>query len=278
MVSRSWAELAEDDSWKPEVVAYSWGEGQVNGHGRYIDGGYIGTPRLLPCSQTEVIRQVVCSHETTFVVSARGGVLWWGASWAKDVIPSTDTPRELGFDGHRIASVAVSVPGYHHRQAKGTYHGAAITEAGALYTWGFNMFGQLMLHPKQTAAQRPNQVPHPTRVTCFPPEERFAGVACGITMTVVHTKTGCGASKVRSAGLYNFSTQYRDDHTSCEDVDLKGGAVSHVVCGGFSACAVLVSGEIWTWGDVKGPDSADGSLLGRPNVEYSPFWDSSGDR
>jgi len=40
--------------------------------------------------------------------------------------------------------------------------------------------------------------------------------------------------------------------------------VEKIVAGGFSACALLNNGRIWTWGDTAGPDLANGTLLGRP--------------
>jgi len=116
--------------------------------------------------------------------------------------------------------VALTVPGYHHRQRKGQYHVAAITEQGALYTWGFGMFGQL-LHFETGLSQRDGDAPSgldedecraiPEIVRCIPHDEKVMDVSCGVTFSIVLTKTPQGRSKVCTS--HSIQPQLADQYS-----------------------------------------------------------------
>jgi len=271
MVSQIWSELAKDDSWKPEMVAYSWGDGDVHGHGLEVD--YVGAPRLLRAFQRVPIRSVVCSHETTFLVTHQGQVMWWGASWCPEVFPdvATATPFEV-HAGQRTRQLAVTVPGYHHRQSKGQYHLAALMETGELYTWGFDMMGQCLGvgAPNQDLRAAKYIRAHPALVSSLPADERVEGVSCGVTCTCVLTRTPAGESRVYTAGVYNFTTHHPTYELTTVGRGEDGGdffagkRITEVLCGGFFGIALTAEGELYTWGCTLGPDQANGTLLGRP--------------
>ncbi|MGH3391638.1 MAG: RCC1 domain-containing protein [Actinomadura sp.] len=133
----------------------------------------------------------------------------------------------------------------------GAYHTAALTTAGDVYAWGFNIFGQLG-DGTTTDAATPVQstLPMGTTVT-----QLVAGVAHNLALT----STG----EVYAWG-YNAYGQLGDGTTTDRDtpvpVDLPVGVtISSVGAGWNHSVAVTSTGELLAWGDNENGQLGDGT-------------------
>ena len=147
-------------------------------------------------------------------------------------------------------------------------------ETGELFAWGFDMFGQCLQHrpgegPKEELRAMGYTVAHPTLVDFFPRDEVIEDVSCGVTFSLVLTKTGSGQSKIYTAGVYNFVRNAPTYEIETIKGFEEGVSIQKIVCGGFYACALTTNGELYTWGCTRGPDQANGSLLGRASPSFT---------
>lgn len=108
-VCKRWNAVVTDSSWMPNLLAFSWGSGIVNGQDHASP-----TPTLLPFSQTHSVWRIVCADQATFAVTVDGSVWHWGMMWdsnrEEDAVRVPTRIEEL----RDVQAVACTPPGYYH--------------------------------------------------------------------------------------------------------------------------------------------------------------------
>ena len=197
---------------------------------------------------------VVRGGAASFAVMPDGRVLAWGINARGDLgitplaefeatgiarrDPTTPTPVL------EIADVT--------QVAAGGNHTLAVTRSGALYSWGYNIVGQLGIGGMpdirfKTGSQAPHVVPYPTR------SRELTGVVA-VAAGGSHSLTLLKDGTVRAWGL-NRRGQLGDGTTINRHapVVVSGvtGAVA-IVAGSEISGALLGDGTVMTWGDGNG--------------------------
>lgn len=258
-VSKLWRGVANDPSWKPDLIAYAWGAADVTGLSHAC-----ATPKMLVLSMRKEIVHIACSDGSTLALTQSGDVWAWGASWlGGEGNPEPTQLHEL----RDVVSLTCTPAGYFHGRARRVgFSCAAITRDGALYAWGNNSARQLLIQE--------SQVSRPTRVSesCGlwqPRTEKalFVGLGLAFMVLCVQRATEPGARQ-----------EERQQHTSVlmfgeflpgvaaqtkELLELRDVALRQLVAGAFFGCALTPRGELYTFGDRRGTDTSNGNLLGQ---------------
>jgi len=257
-VSSEWQSLAVDPCWKPDVLLYSWGDGDCSGH---ASDAFIPRPKLLqrfysPQLQDKII-SVACSDFVTLALSADGSVHQWGYEHGHN--KHLLKPQRIDTLNH-ITAISVSCPGYYHARARSSdaYHAAALSDKGSFWMWGLNDHRQIFLDPHDAVKR---SFPEPHAIDVFKNKhERVLRFSCGAKVTAVQTEDESGCTHVYYAGYLSTQPQ--------EISALRSMPLTQLICGGFFGCAVDSKGRLWTWGSVCGPDRSNGNLLGHGRAHY----------
>eukprot|EP00746_Dinoflagellata_sp_MGD_P167754 gnl/MRDRNA2_/MRDRNA2_98631_c0_seq1.p1 gnl/MRDRNA2_/MRDRNA2_98631_c0~~gnl/MRDRNA2_/MRDRNA2_98631_c0_seq1.p1 ORF type:complete len:465 (+),score=73.83 gnl/MRDRNA2_/MRDRNA2_98631_c0_seq1:105-1499(+) len=269
-VNGRWCQHARDSSWKPELLLYSWGEGEHCGHGGET---FVGSPSLLhhfysPYAH-EQICSVACSDFVTLALTAGGAVYRWGQVTRDQIINVPE--RMTALEKHPVAQISVTCPGYFHGRLQAEYHAAACAEDGSFWMWGGSQHAQLFLEDISSLTEAARGVP--LNVDFFRRRgEQVVQFSCGVQITVVQTRDRHGRTRVHEAGREHGNWRWQQQlHAlySQEVPELQDLPIKQLVCGGFFTCAVSSTGELWTWGSSHGPDRANGSLLGRGQKHHN---------
>jgi len=282
LVCKRWRAVATDPSWKPDVLVYAWGAEECSGLLSKAT-----KPTLLPFSIDHEVRSITCADNATLALCLDGTVYHWGVSWAPGV-PSVMSPMRVP-ELKNVVALAATPPGYYHnRRYSHGFSAAAITRAGALYTWGVNTAGQLL--------HRGNHVPRPRRVARFPGVAavndagalRVTHVAVGLKFLALATRPStqpmgndkyltrsaagapAGDSLVHMCGVFCSLENEQCELRECEQ--LRGMSLRSLCAGAFHVSALSTSGEVLTWGHTVGEDMSNGNLLGHgvPDRELMP--------
>ena len=177
------------------------------------------------------------------------GELWtWGWNVAGQLgIGDTENrhaPVKVSVNGQKIVAVAA-----------GTYHTAAVTDSGELWTWGYNGYGQLGVEATADRAA-------PVQVNVN--GQKIVAVAAGSWHTAAITDSGelwtWGHNGAGQLGIGD--TTYR--HAPVK-VSVNGQSVA-VAAGFRHTAAITDSGELWIWGD-----NGDGQLgIGDTTDRHAP--------
>lgn len=276
-VCKRWRNVAADPSWKPELVAYAWGDADVTGLSVHCP-----KPTLLEFSLSKQIMRIACTDDATFALTEAGTVWFWGSSWLPGVEDTHQEPTQLE-ELSDVVSVTATPPGYFHgRGARGGYSCAAVTRRGDLYTWGVNSAGQLF-HGGANV-RRPRRVVDGTAVW-QPATERVLHASCGLDYIAL-----CVDRRGQFADVFvNRPGQAPTDPTTsvitcgrfCDESgffgrdrrrvvveepiewqELRGVPLRQLQAGAFHCCALTPRGELYTFGHRYGRDHANGNLLG----------------
>ena len=274
LVSKRWRSVATDPSWKPEVVVLAWGRAGLTG---LPGAAACPRPTILPFAMARQVLQVACTDEATLALTIEGSVWHWGKYWLRHLAAEVQhTEPTLLPELRDVASVAVSVPGYHHhRRIASGYTCAAVTRNGHLYTWGPNEMGQLLRvgtnaqNAHVSYSERPGRVSfaeYNARIDSTP-ITRVISVACGRNFTAIYTAGETddpdaaegGGRQVLTCGAFCFEAP----HALRAWAALDGLALRQLSAGAFHCCCLTVAGELYTWGHPWGADHANGNLLGQ---------------
>ena len=116
----------------------TWGSGDAGqlGHG---DAESVAMPRLVRALDGICIRAVACGSRHTLALTAVGEVFAWGSGTFGALGLGLQAPEEQLRPAHvralqpdRISAIAV-----------GVYHSSALSDGGAVLTWGWGRHGQL---------------------------------------------------------------------------------------------------------------------------------------
>lgn len=290
LVCKRWRGVANDPSWQPDLLVFAWGAEECCGLSAPTP-----RPTPLPFSVQHALLSLTCADDATLALCTDGSVFHWGRSW-RPAAPMVTAPVRIP-QLQDVIALAATPPGYYHerRQARG-FSAAAITRAGALYTWGVNGSEQLM--HKEPLVPWPRRVPHfgsaalggtetvgARRVTHValglhylalatrpagtvvgrpsasdaPPPARAAGAK---PTDAASSPRGDAADSWRVITCGTFGRYAEEPHAPLEWPELRGIPLRSLCAGAFHCCALGTSGELYTWGHEAGQDLSNGNLLG----------------
>ncbi len=168
------------------MQVYAWGRGE-DGQLGLGDASDQLKPRLIECLYDKDVSQVVCGSGHTVVLSKDGNVYTWGRG--------DDGRLGHGDTGwkHEPRLVTAMKNRFVRQITCGSYHTAAVTDTGELFTWGCGMYGKL---------GHGNEYGH-TEPRCVDSlREKFVmQVACGSRHTVVLVTDRSGAGSGIVGGI-----------------------------------------------------------------------------
>ncbi|KAM4617699.1 secretion-regulating guanine nucleotide exchange factor [Discoglossus pictus] len=218
----------------------------------------LGIPQMEACTTPkrieifkEKIVDVAAGLRHALAITESGRIFQWGsgmASQAKRNSCGKPIPTFL------TAKQPCVVPGLENASGKkvtaGSYHSAALTDAGDLYIWGSNKYGQLL--------HKDLFVPEPQKIgSHFFLGERIKGIWSGWTHLVAQTETG----KVLTWGRGNYcqlGRKVQQDHQTNEDICSEDSfehpacipsltGASQIACGSEHNLAVC-GNKLYSWG------------------------------
>jgi hypothetical protein len=194
-----------------------------------------------------------------FVAIAAGGDLFCALTSSGGVMCQGQNIDGLGlnyFDG------PVSVPGLTEGVVAldaGGMHTCALLASGGLKCWGENFDGQLGLGAGGTG----------TGDFTSPPQD-VVGLSSGVTNVAAGSDHTCavttnGGVKCWGYGFYGqLGTGDQDDRSAPADVVGLTSGVRSIAAGGWSTCALLVSGRLKCWGDNGSGQLGSGTATDQP--------------
>lgn len=192
------------------------------------------SPQLVAALQGKRVMRVACGAEHSCCVTDAGEVYCWGWGRYGNIGDGESQDRHLptkakGLEGVRVQQVAC-----------GWRHSIAVDDGGAMYTWGWGAYAQLM-HGDRTDQYVPKRVEALRN-------HRVALVAGGWR----HTLAADSEGRLFSAGWGKFG---QCGVGSCEDVvtprqveALAGERVVLLESGWKHTLAVTASGKFYSWG------------------------------
>lgn len=207
------------------------------------------------------VETIAPGGSSTFALLSSGQIVAWGANARGQI---GNTPRaELEVTAYARGVAASPTPVLDITDAvqiaAGADHALAVTRDGSVFTWGYNLAGQLGVHPRPVINFRTHTpasmayVPFPIRI---PGLSRVKGVAAGHDYSLALLDDGT----VRAWGA-NRAGQLGDGTVTDRPTPVPVAGVRNAVAigaQGLLSAAVLAHGTVMTWG-------AGNAGLGRKN-------------
>lgn len=218
---------------------YSWGTTVENSLHEDDKPHAIDTAMVSPDARVSkyTIVSVACGPETAAVVTASGEIFVKGRNDSGQVDPSRLEPNI------RKPSILESLAMTRVLQVScGRQHTAALTQSGAVLTWGSNECGQL--GQADVSSTHPPQRRHPAAMV-LGAARRASSVACGHYFTIVLTTRMsvlvCGPDEILpNDGKIGLPSTLPA---------LEGLPLSRIAAGAHHAVAVTCHGTAFAWGD-----------------------------
>ena len=232
------------------MLVFTWGRGE-DGQLGHDDQKDQLRPQLVEVLRGKGVADIACGSGHTVVRTLAGEVYTWGRG--------DDGRLGHGDTGWKWAPMRVEALAMHSvaQVTCGSYHTAAVTSDGLLFTWGGGMYGKL---------GQGDEKGHPTPqcVKALREVGRVKQVACGSRHTVAllenHTVYCWGAkedgvsghddddgaaasSGGGSGGVHHYAPQLVET--------LVGVSVCQVSACGFHTCVVSMKGKVYSWGQGK---------------------------
>jgi serine/threonine protein kinase len=179
------------------------------------------------------ISDVKYGYSHTLLLTSSGEVYAWGSNYfgqiCKDGKDWQNTPIKVnGFNDERIVMISC-----------GDSHSMALTESGYVYSWGYNIDGQLGNGCGENQST-------PIKVNGFN-NERIIMISCGGWHSMALTESG----RVYSWG-YNSDGQLgignRDDSNTPKPIDLNAIIIQRLSCGEYHSLLLSNDGVIYAFG------------------------------
>ncbi|KAM3570285.1 hypothetical protein VYU27_007655 [Nannochloropsis oceanica] len=218
-------------------MLYSWGRGEDGqcGNGSTHDQEL---PTPVEGLKHQTVVQIACGSGHTVVLTEDKDVWSWGRG---------DDGRLGHADNHwkYVPHLVTALSGKSIKQVTcGSYHTAAISDSGVLWTWGGGMYGKL---------GHGNELGHPApcRVEALIGKE-VEQIACGSRHTAALLSGGevyCWGD--RENGVCGIGEMAEHQYIPRELSALKGIKMRQVSACGFHTAAISDGGMLWTWGEGK---------------------------
>mmetsp|Transcript_21239 Transcript_21239/g.27128 ORF Transcript_21239/g.27128 Transcript_21239/m.27128 type:complete len:558 (+) Transcript_21239:73-1746(+) len=225
------------------MEVYCWGRGEDGQLGLGDNQDQISPKPLekLRKSNPAVndITQVVCGSGHTVVLTRSGKLYTWGRGDDGRLGHGDNKWRYEPLEVGCLSLVVVK------QVTCGSYHTAAVTDCGELYTWGGGMYGKLG-HGGENGYTSPQLVEGLHDVE---------QVACGSRHTVVLTRDSRGTRVFawgdKQNGVTGLGSQHGHQYRPAELKELADACIIQIAACGFHTGAVSGKGEIYTWGEGK---------------------------
>ncbi|XP_037935505.1 probable E3 ubiquitin-protein ligase HERC2 [Teleopsis dalmanni] len=227
---------------------FSWGEGEDGklGHGNRLT---LDKPKMIESLRPKKIRDIACGSSHSAAITSAGELYTWGlGEYGRlghgDSVTQLRPKLVLALLGKRVIQVACG-----SRDAQTL----ALTEDGAVYSWGDGDFGKL-----GRGGSEGSVVPHEV--------DRLTGIGviqieCGAQFSLALTRTG----EVWTWGKGDY---YRLGHGSDQHIrkpqpiqGLRGRKVIHVAVGALHCLAVTDTGQVYAWGDNDHGQQGSGNTI-----------------
>ncbi|DAZ94414.1 TPA: hypothetical protein N0F65_003443 [Lagenidium giganteum] len=219
------------------MTVYSWGRGE-DGQLGLGDTSDQHRPVLIEALQERRIVQIACGSGHTVVLTDDGEVYTWGRG--------DDGRLGHGDNGWKfVPRMVEELRGKNIRQVTcGSYHTAAVTVSGELYTWGGGMYGKLG-HGNESGHTVPCLV------------ETLKGlqvrqVACGSRHTVVLLENmDVYTWGDKENGVSGHGDTDGHQYLPCRVEELRGNNIKQISACGFHTACLSENGEVYTFGEGK---------------------------
>eukprot|EP00569_Conticribra_weissflogii_P016347 CAMPEP_0171399114 /NCGR_PEP_ID=MMETSP0880-20121228/6388_1 /TAXON_ID=67004 /ORGANISM="Thalassiosira weissflogii, Strain CCMP1336" /LENGTH=839 /DNA_ID=CAMNT_0011913219 /DNA_START=41 /DNA_END=2560 /DNA_ORIENTATION=- len=224
-------------SYLSELAVYSWGRGE-DGQLGIGDTSDQDEPTYVDALRGVGVKQIACGSGHTVVLTGDGEVYTWGRG--------DDGRLGHGDNGWKyVPRLTHSLTGQIITHVTcGSYHTAAVSSNGDLYTWGGGMYGKLG-HGNESGHSTPKRVEALFGLT-------IVDIACGSRHTAVVTNKGClytWGDKENGVAGHGDTEGYQYTPKLLER--LSGKKVVQLSACGFHTGCLTDQGEVYTWGEGK---------------------------
>lgn len=220
-----------------DLIVYTWGRGE-DGQLGLGDTSDQDEPTYVDALRGVGVRQIACGSGHTVVLSTEGEVFTWGRG--------DDGRLGHGDNGWKyVPRITQSLAGQVVSMVTcGSYHTAAVTGNGDLYTWGGGMYGKLG-HGDEAGHSTPKRV------------EALVGlavsqIACGSRHTAIITSSGAIYTwGDKENGVAGHGDSEGHLYTPKLLERLAGKRVVQLSACGFHTSCLTADGELYSWGEGK---------------------------
>jgi alpha-tubulin suppressor-like RCC1 family protein len=224
-------------------TVYSWGYGPYGGLGNGTTGMAL-TPVAVTLPAGTTVTQIAAGADENLALTSTGQVLAWGYNGDGELGNGTRTnasvPTPVSAGAMPAGTVITQI-------ASGGYDGMALSQAGAVYTWGYNSNGQL-----GNGTTVSSLTPVAMSAGAIPAGSTITQIAGGGLHSLVLTSTGnvytFGSNS--NGQLGNGTTTDSSVPVAVSAGAMPAGTTISKIAGGFVHSAALSStGNVYTWGD-----------------------------
>jgi len=238
---------------------YAWG---TNGSGQLGDNTI--TQRNAPVKvlagaipATEQVTQIAAGSNHNLVLTDAGNLYTWGDNWSGQLGDNTTTNRRTPV---KVSDGAIGTGEQVIQIAVGEEYNLVLTDAGNLYTWGYNWFGQL---GDNTTTNR--RTPVKVSDGAIGTGEQVTQIAAGPAYNLVLTDVG----NLYAWG-HNIRGQLGDDTTTNRSIPVRvlAGAIPATeqvtqIAASSHSLALTDAGNLYAWGSNGSGQLGDGTTTNR---------------
>jgi len=220
-----------------ELTVYSWGRGE-DGQLGIGDTSDQDIPTYVDSLRGVGVKQIACGSGHTVVLTGEGEVYTWGRG--------DDGRLGHGDNGWKyVPRLTISLTGSVVVNVTcGSYHTAAVSSNGDLFTWGGGMYGKLG-HGNESGHSTPRRVETLVGLS-------IVDIACGSRHTAVVTTKGCLYTwGDKENGVAGHGDTEGHQYTPKLLERLSGKKVVQLSACGFHTGCLTDMGEVYTWGEGK---------------------------
>jgi len=219
------------------LAVFSWGRGE-DGQLGVGDTSDLQEPTFVECLRGVGVRQIACGSGHTVVLTTDGSVYTWGRG--------DDGRLGHGDNGWKyVPRLAQALHGQVIIQVTcGSYHTAAVSNSGELYTWGGGMYGKLG-HGNENGCSTPRKVEALTG-------SHISQIACGSRHTAAVTSTGkLYTWGDKENGVAGHGDTEGHQYTPKLLEKLSDEQIVQLSACGFHTGCITKDGQVFTWGEGK---------------------------
>eukprot|EP00804_Cyclotella_cryptica_P017747 CCRYP_001181-RA/>CCRYP_001181-RA protein AED:0.06 eAED:0.06 QI:2605/0.71/0.87/1/0.71/0.87/8/186/753 len=218
-----------------ELTVYSWGRGE-DGQLGIGDTSDQDEPTYVDALRGVGVKEIACGSGHTVVLTVEGEVYTWGRGDDGRLGHGDNGWKYVPRLTHSLTGQIIT------RVTCGSYHTAAVSSNGDLFTWGGGMYGKLG-HGNESGHSTPRRV------------DALAGmnivdIACGSRHTAVVTNRGCLYTwGDKENGVAGHGDTEGHQYTPKLLERLSGKKVVQLSACGFHTGCLTDQMEVYTWGE-----------------------------